>query len=1351
MSQSFVQKVIQQDRRYVGQTPVYTGSVNELTSEPFVFNIDIASQIPVPELEIIALDVQGVPATDTDGTVYSGQFHVGRNINGTPSITVSGSTLTQSQIQTIENSLSLTETVASTGVGSLTTIQMSLAPIAASGSQFFDIGILYEDTSVSIPPVSVVIPFMSFDASDINTASFPNPITVNVNTNDKMTIDAGSVVTQTDLIRISRASSSLSRDITYINLNKSGNSPYIQVSWLENASNEPAILISAKGEDSAQIYQLPEQADGANYYVKIQSLIYKVCSAPPIFAGGSPPTYTCPGILGSGKVGLKVDYGIGKPENGSIVAVRYMNATFYAGSSLSFTSSSYTLRFQFNDSGASVKNAFGFRHTFISSFTALSLNSTTFVLSGYRNTGSPYTFTYSFSSSIRLEEMINGLKDALLLEVPEWYSAITFTIADNFKLAKCQDLVTVSYDTTNTPGGIVANTTKLFVVRPTPINTSTLFSYDVSTKTMWEVYNWIADTFGSYGLILEWDRGDSQEWKDLPAVPILFKSTGSSSIPAGNIISGGGLGTLEIKGHVSFFSPSTSSPIPDDGVAHVIPISVSTVGSLATYIADFIDVPDFFPQFDNIPNISVDITVPVQYTSMNVVYLKYHINSSTFETIPSGIGSFGDTLNNTQSNIPFGTSASVSGSFQIDLTFGGSGDNDGTLLDLVNEQINEEHGDLLFAELLDPTYADVYRNRISNFSQTNIATNYIVLSGATNIPLKRDYLFSQHITLTSLIDLINQDWQAANLVATLDPSTEFHADAIPSNLRTDSQVITSGVQPHVFSGNIQTIPASSIPNTTVTLNFNLAFASDNGGFSQSGIQVALGGYEREGVFYSNNAPNSFLEPVYNYIFPIEYSVSNADVIYILVRTRTDLLGEDFVSDPSRYTGLVTYSDGTPSYTVSPFVPTIAKFTDVWDEGGSLGVPTVIAIPAYSKTIHVSLEDTSSLDSINLKITNSSSEIDTFGFLAINRTNSNASQTESRTGSAYGLVLDNRGAWDIIISPEATLQQDNEGSISYLGSNYTRTILSEDEGYDFEIITELPTEIQNSITISPLPSNPQVWVLRIDYGVKRYLAALRRLNTDPTSTDGCSVIVELKATGRSTGLEGTAFVSIYYDYTCVYDIGLCDFFWNLIDYPKPKSPEIVQNRLDITYESLVDCNNLTTPIQNNIAVNVPMLITVNNIPTFSNGEALLLIKSMYTAEIQGFYFPTGNQLDTMQYSNCSALNLNIPLMRRLNKEFLLLPNQEDPIEDISQIRDLLITSDSYLWAKPQFYFPPTDDIKDCGPNEIVLVGMGYKFKNWTNGTRQDNVIVGLNLVFPEGVYSSPEMEICYRYYYNQYKT
>jgi hypothetical protein len=241
------------------------------------------------------------------------------------------------------------------------------------------------------------------------------------------------------------------------------------------------------------------------------------------------------------------------------------------------------------------------------------------------------------------------------------------------------------------------------------------------------------------------------------------------------------------------------------------------------------------------------------------------------------------------------------------------------------------------------------------------------------------------------------------------------------------------------------------------------------------------------------------------------------------------------------------------------------------------------------------------------------------------------------------------------------------------------------------------------------------------------------------------------TGRTAKITGNARVSIFYDYTCVYDIGLCDFYWNLVDPPQTKTTQVIQNRIEVAYETLIDCSAINEPTDDNLNMKSPILVSISNIPTFVNGNSLLLIKSTYSSVIQDFYFPVSTEIDALQKADCSPVSDNIPLVSRLNKEFLLLPNSAIAITDSFLISQKLLTETSYLYVRPQFRFPPDDDIKDCDPNEIVIAGIGYQFKNWVNGYRSDDIIIGLNLVFSSGIYTSPSLNICYRYYYNQNET
>jgi hypothetical protein len=99
----------------------------------------------------------------------------------------------------------------------------------------------------------------------------------------------------------------------------------------------------------------------------------------------------------------------------------------------------------------------------------------------------------------------------------------------------------------------------------------------------------------------------------------------------------------------------------------------------------------------------------------------------------------------------------------------------------------------------------------------------------------------------------------------------------------------------------------------------------------------------------------------------------------------------------------------------------------------------------------------------------------------------------------------------------------------------------------------------------------------------------------------------------------------------------------------------------------------------------------------------------------------------------------------------LPNSSVPIIDTQEIKKNIDTQTSYLYMRPQFQFPVDDTKKDCGQNEIVIVGLGYVFKNWRNTFRTDNIVIGLQYALSVGVFATPQLNLCARYYYSIAKT
>jgi len=606
-------------------------------------------------------------------------------------------------------------------------------------------------------------------------------------------------------------------------------------------------------------------------------------------------------------------------------------------------------------------------------------------------------------------------------------------------------------------------------------------------------------------------------------------------------------------------------------------------------------------------------------------------------------------------------------------------------------------------------------------------------------------------TLDNFLSIISLDWAAKDLNFIRHPSIDGRNDAIPLGLTSTDIPITlegsSSTSMIPFSGLLDEIDTSTQVSEIVTLDFTIEFAEVGNTDSPTGIQVALGGFQIDGVDFFNNSPNTFFEPVFNTLFDIEFNTIEADKIYLLVKTREDEEGTLFSANVGDYSGIARFSNGSPTQILSPFISTDPVYVNAWGEvdlGGAM--PVAVAVDGKSTRTDVVIDQTDILDSINVTIINRPESLDEFAFIAINRTNDSQSMDESRDGRVFGLVLDNRGAWDILVGPEAVLRTVADGEFDYAQRSYDRDFLDTDEGYDFEFfnIDSLPTDVQNAISLSPVPGYPQVWALKIEPGLKRYLGT-----QVANSTEDCSVDIDLFVRGRISGVEGICKVTVFYDYRCVFDVGLCDFFWNLSDPPEPSPPEIIEDNLVFTYQNLIDCQRLDVDSDGSVnQFGLPILITVDNIPTFANGNAILLIKTVYTPEIQGFYWPISSDFNFIQDGDCNFINDNVSLVQRINRPALYLPGQPNPIVDAFQISELINTEESYMYVQPRFQFPIQDIGKECGDGEFVLVGIGYQFKNWQNGFRADDVMVGANLILGGDVFAAPEMDLCYRYYYNQ---
>lgn len=647
---------------------------------------------------------------------------------------------------------------------------------------------------------------------------------------------------------------------------------------------------------------------------------------------------------------------------------------------------------------------------------------------------------------------------------------------------------------------------------------------------------------------------------------------------------------------------------------------------------------------------------------------------------------------------------------------------------------------------------------IGIYNLLTASDNRLYMQASGLAPYVKSYNLDAYNTLQSFANQIELDWFSEITVEISSESNEY-LDATPNNLDDtpiDNPFIITETAA-ILNGTVRSTMWVDPPTTEVQINFDITYVQTPDLGNNKGVQVALGGYDVDNDFISYDAPNPFYEPSYNIFTPVVINLQGANTAYLLLRTRSIIAStETYFVRPNCYFAEITYENQQQSITVNSYIPTDPNLLSLWTE--DFGTPAVLAIPLQVGNINISIVDSCNLESIEVKIYNTASadaaKYDQIGFLAINKTNRQFSQKESKVGQSFGLVLDNIGSWEVLISPEAVLQENSNGPIIYGNKTYARTIFDLDESYDISVYSvDSFISINNDLYLTPLPNKPQVWILGINPSVKQKLRSLRPINSLTTSQQGCFATIILKIVGRSSQIVGYAKVVVYYDYLCVYDKGFCDFYWNMLDPPKisgVSNAQDIKNLIEIEYETLIDCQKINEVQNNNSRYDVPALVSVRNIPMLQNGRSLLLIKSYFNSVVQNFGLLSTTDLENLQTLNCSPLANNQILLSRLNKEILITnPNdfENSIITDPVQIREGVDNLDRYMRVIPRNRFPATDIINDTDSNEFVIAGFGFEFKNWKYGNYEVKAGLIFNLLYSPNVYTSPALDISYRYYYN----
>jgi len=267
----------------------------------------------------------------------------------------------------------------------------------------------------------------------------------------------------------------------------------------------------------------------------------------------------------------------------------------------------------------------------------------------------------------------------------------------------------------------------------------------------------------------------------------------------------------------------------------------------------------------------------------------------------------------------------------------------------------------------------------------------------------------------------------------------------------------------------------------------------------TGLQASLGGIQNYSDSIMASSP-SFFEPGHNILFPLEFTVSRADVVYILVRQRRNALGTRFatVLDPDGFT--VTVQDSTTGNNLE-FVLSVNDLIDAWNVNGD--VPLVLRIdlgmtddktsPAdyHIRSIDVFIKDNATKDFLSFRVT-LSDDSQPFAFMHIKYGEIAGRHKLSNLATSALVTLSPKGSY-LLLSPLATFQEvaakDADFSFPHGSIHYKRRRMFNNETYNFSISAVSHEELRDVMSIQHVSGYPHVGVLRLDANLKEVASAL----------------------------------------------------------------------------------------------------------------------------------------------------------------------------------------------------------------------------------------------------------------------
>ena len=294
------------------------------------------------------------------------------------------------------------------------------------------------------------------------------------------------------------------------------------------------------------------------------------------------------------------------------------------------------------------------------------------------------------------------------------------------------------------------------------------------------------------------------------------------------------------------------------------------------------------------------------------------------------------------------------------------------------------------------------------------------------------------------------------------------------------------------------------------------------------LQAAFGGYTLvEDSIEEFNDPLVYYEPGFNFMSPIEFSITKTDTIYILIRKRVDSSGEVF--ENLDYTSLsVTAKDVTNGETLAVRTSNNSTYTP-WNLDPSANTPVLLQIENQLdlvtpllrvRVIDCEVKDITDNSFINFRIIVDEDPEDLhFNYIPVHRTIYSDRNTFTASGRQAYVTLRSDSDSYILVSPYAWLKEETKdlSDFSYPPDTfyYQREKTYNLEDFTFSLQSWGHSWVEENVSIVNVPGYKKVAVILIDNAIYNNMKAAQ----------GIANFV-MAITGELSGIEDTFTVNLH---------------------------------------------------------------------------------------------------------------------------------------------------------------------------------------------------------------------------------